>query len=589
MTYPDAFNPDLVSKIPLTARTVLDVGCGAGSMATEFRRRNPGVVWFGIENDPVAARLAATRAHYLAQVDLDETPLPFGDQRFDCIIYGDVLEHLKDPWELLAIQAKRLASGGIVLICMPNLEHWSFAARLLLGGWHYDPSGLFDQTHLRWFTSQTTRRAIFDAGLHPIDVAARVFDADACSGFVKDIAPALSALNVDLNDYYRRASPLQHVWRAVSHLTERINVLSTMLEPVGGVSDVRVLEPMAALATLPDVFSVVVNPNDVPRLDPMSPKIFIFHRPLLTGDEGLEPIRQLISLGYVVVCEFDDHPDYIPVLQRPDVQNFRAVHALQTSTMPLAEVLSRENSEIAIFPNAIARLPDPHNFTNSRQMTLLFGGINRENEWPALMPFLNAVAEIVGPRLRFEVINDQGFFDALETPHKNFTPLCDYATYLDILGRCELSFMPLLDTPFNRCKSDLKFLEAAAHRVTAIASSTVYAGVIEDGITGIIFNDGPELQLRLLALLADPASALSMAEAARDYVARERMLAYQLSSRRDWYWQLWHAREHLHAALLARVPELGYLPAPAIARVPVDLGELVTLSPERNMYVVQDR
>jgi ubiquinone/menaquinone biosynthesis C-methylase UbiE len=588
MKYPDDMNPDLISRIPLTARTVLDVGCGTGSMATEFRRRNPSVVWFAIEKDPEAARIAATRVHHLAQVDLDETPLPFGDQQFDCIIYGDVLEHLKDPWSLLALQAKLLTDGGIVLICMPNVEHWSFAARLLGGGWQYDPSGLFDQTHLRWFTSQTTHRAIAEAGLQPLDVSARVFDADACTNFVQNIAPALTALKVDINDYYRRASPLQHVWRALRSRTERINVLSTMLDPVGGVSDVRVLEPMAALATLPNAFSMVVNPTDMPRLELMSPKIFIFHRPLLAGHEGLEPIRQLISLGYVVVCEFDDHPDYIPVLQRPDVQNFRAMHALQTSTVPLAEVLSRENSEIAVFPNAIAHLPKMQNFCNGDTMTLLFAGINRENEWPALMPYLNAIADIAGPRLRFEVINDRGFFDALTTPHKTFTPLCGYATYLEILGHCEFSFMPLLNTPFNRCKSDLKFLEAAAHRVVAIASPTVYANVIEDGITGMIFKTGAELQSILLALLADPAEAFTIAEAAREYVARERMLAYQLAARRDWYWQLWNSRTDLHAALLMRVPELNDMPPPAIARLPIELGNVVALGPSPELATISE-
>lgn len=585
MMYPDAVNPDLLTRIPLTARTVLDVGCGTAATALEYRRRNPTVRYFGIEFDESSAEMAARRVDYVARVDVAVTPLPFGDQMFDCIIYGDVLEHLADPWTVLRAQATRLAPGGVVLICMPNVEHWSFAARLLRGGWNYERMGLFDSTHLRWFSSETTKQAILAAKLTPVDVSARVFDAPACQEFVTQIEPGLRAMGVDPREYYRRAVPLQHLWRAVDRPVERLNVLSTMLEPVGGVSDVRVSEPMAGLASLPDVVSMVVQTSDLPRLDPMSPKIFIFHRPLLAGEEGLDPIRQLIGMGYVTVCEFDDHPDYIPVLQRPDVQNFRAVHAVQTTTLPLAEVLARENSEIAVFPNAVARIPLARNFGNPDRMTMLFGGINRENDWPELMPALNAVAEIAGPRLHFEVINDQGFFDALETPHKSFTPLCDYSTYLDILGRCEISFMPLIDTPFNRCKSDLKFLEAAAHRVAAIASPVVYGGVIRNGETGVVFDSPADLQRRLLGLLADPAAALALAEAARSYITQERMLSYQLAARVDWYRSLWARRAELHAALLERVPELGALPVPAAAALPTHLGTEVVLAPLHNETV----
>ena len=75
-----------------------------------------------------------------------------------------------------------------------------------------------------------------------------------------------------------------------------------------------------------------------------------------------------------------------------------------------------------------------------------------------------------------------------ETPHKRFTPTCDYDTYMALLGQCEISFMPLGDTPFNRAKSDLKFIEAGACRVAALASHIVYADSIEDGRTGLLFR-----------------------------------------------------------------------------------------------------
>jgi glycosyltransferase involved in cell wall biosynthesis len=64
--------------------------------------------------------------------------------------------------------------------------------------------------------------------------------------------------------------------------------------------------------------------------------------------------------------------------------------------------------------------------------------------------------------------------------------------------------MPLGDTPFNRAKSDLKFIEAGACRVASVASHIVYADSIEDGRTGLLFHNADELRDRLLRLVAMP-------------------------------------------------------------------------------------
>jgi hypothetical protein len=129
-------------------------------------------------------------------------------------------------------------------------------------------------------------------------------------------------------------------------------------------------------------------------------------------------------------------------------------------------VVKKEEPKVDVRPEVKARVPDaaPPQIDG----LLRVKGVLEEIE------AINAAARQAGGRLRFEVVADQAFFEALDTPHKRFTPLCDYETYLGLLSRCEVSFMPLRDTLFNRCKSDLKFLEAAGHRAVALASPTVY-------------------------------------------------------------------------------------------------------------------
>jgi glycosyltransferase involved in cell wall biosynthesis len=258
------------------------------------------------------------------------------------------------------------------------------------------------------------------------------------------------------------------------------------------------------------------------------------------------------------------------MLEPDDQLAFRGVHAVQTSTPALAAVLRTRNPEVMVFPNAIRALPEVRNFLDPQALTLFFGALNRERDWAPLLPALNEVAEKAGDRLRFCVVHDQDFFDALRTPHKRFTPTCDYDTYLTLLGQCEISLMPLGDTPFNRAKSDLKFIEAGACRVAALASHIVYADSVEDGRTGLLFHSADELRDRLLRLVAMPELARSLGDAARHYVAGERMLAYQVAPRIAWYRSLWARRAELNSALYARLMDMPQL----AGRVPAETAAL---------------
>jgi len=557
----DLPNPDLLERIPLSARVVLDVGCGRSALSAAYRKRNPRARLLGIDKDPSIAPIAAERLDELATVDVEEDPLPFDvSEGIDCIIYGDILEHLQDPWTVLRKHAEALTPDGVILICIPNLEHYSFAEKLLRGTWDYETRGLLDTTHLRWFSLRSMREGLTRLGLVPCDVTPRIFgyDREPAAKFIEIMQPALTAMDVDAEEYARRATPLQYVWRVRKVPQQRVVIGANMLKPVGGVSHVRVVYPMRAMATDPAVVTMLTSSVDASGRNDGSPRIFVLHRPMLSGDDGRQMIRAFLEAGWMLVTEFDDHPDFFQTMQEPDQLAFCGVHAVQTSTRALAAVLRQRNPEVAVFPNSLVSLPDVRNFADPRGITLFFGALNREQDWEPLMGAINAVAKKVGERLRFSVVHDRAFFDALETPHKKFTPLCEYDTYMELLGECEISLMPLSDGGFNRAKSDLKFIEAGACRAASLASDIVYGDSIEDGRTGLLFRDASELQTKLLRLVAMPEMARDLGEAARDYVAQHRMLAYQIAPRIAWYRSLWARRDALTAALherLARVPE----------------------------------
>ena len=544
---------DLLSRIPLSARTILQVGCGSGRLAAAYRAVNPRARLLGIEADPAAAAQAAARMDQVVTTDpAHNAPLPFQvPGGIDCIIYNGVLEQLRDPWALLRRHAAALGTDGIMLICVRNIAYWRIAERLLRGTPQLGEA--HDAPPICGFDQASIRQHLADAGLTLCDVVTRQPDGDAAARFAASIAPGLEALGVDPREYAARAGPSHLVLRAAKDVRRRIILAGNMLDPIGGVSHVRVVYPIHAMATDPTIDARVTDQVQLGPPGDSEPRIFVLHRPAMVGDRGRAVLRQLTDAGFLIVTEFDDLPEHFAMMRHGGALGFYGVHAVQTTTAAMAEALRAYHSEIAVFPNAMASLAPIGNFTDPQVMTMFFGALNRELDWLPFMPMINAVAAIAGNRLRFQVVHDKTFFNALETPHKAFTPTCDHETYLQLLSGCEISFMPLADTRFNRAKSDLKFIEAGSCRVAALASSVVYGDSIEDGRTGLLFRDPVEFHAGLLRLLAMPDMARGIGDAARRYVADERMLAYQVAPRISWYRSLWARREVLGDARRQRM------------------------------------
>lgn len=121
--YYDGLNPYLLKKINGSWQTVLDVGCGAGNLGAALEDR--GITVYGIEAFPEAAQKAETKLSHVLCGDIESAVLPYNDEQFDCILFGDVLEHLVDPWSVLKKLRPYLKKDGTVLTCVPNVGHIS--------------------------------------------------------------------------------------------------------------------------------------------------------------------------------------------------------------------------------------------------------------------------------------------------------------------------------------------------------------------------------------------------------------------------------------------------------------------------------
>ncbi len=94
--YYDFARPEVLALVPWSARHVLELGCGAGRLGEALKSRQPAHV-VGIEFVPAAAGQARGRLDEVYEGDVEELDLDFGQDAFDCVICGDVLEHLREP------------------------------------------------------------------------------------------------------------------------------------------------------------------------------------------------------------------------------------------------------------------------------------------------------------------------------------------------------------------------------------------------------------------------------------------------------------------------------------------------------------
>ncbi|HVL06634.1 MAG TPA: methyltransferase domain-containing protein [Acidimicrobiales bacterium] len=151
-------------------KRVLDVGCATGYLARALVER--GCTVSGVELDAEAAEEARPYLERLVIGDLETMDLAeaFGDDRFDVVVFGDVLEHLRNPLPVLRQAKALLADRGSVVVSIPNIAHGSVRLALLAGRFDYQDLGLLDSTHVRFFTRSSLERLFREAGMVPIDV-----------------------------------------------------------------------------------------------------------------------------------------------------------------------------------------------------------------------------------------------------------------------------------------------------------------------------------------------------------------------------------------------------------------------------------
>ena len=145
----------LINMLDFAPDWSLDVGCFVGTTSDLVKSRFPNCRTIGIEPSKPAVELARTRmdvVHECLLEELDFAAEGYGLGHFDVIILADVLEHMYNPWAALKRLKPYLSPRGCILASVPNIRNLSVLSQLVAGRWRYEPIGLLDVTHIRFFT-----------------------------------------------------------------------------------------------------------------------------------------------------------------------------------------------------------------------------------------------------------------------------------------------------------------------------------------------------------------------------------------------------------------------------------------------------
>ncbi|MGH1418534.1 MAG: class I SAM-dependent methyltransferase [Hyphomicrobiaceae bacterium] len=147
---------DFVNRLPEDENArILEIGCGSGETGSLALAGGRAGYYAGVELMQEPAAKAAGALSEVVIGNIEAIDIPWQPASFDALILSEVLEHLVDPRAVLKRLAPLVRPGGRVLASSPNISHWRVLQQLLGGHFPATDKGVFDRTHLRWFTPET--------------------------------------------------------------------------------------------------------------------------------------------------------------------------------------------------------------------------------------------------------------------------------------------------------------------------------------------------------------------------------------------------------------------------------------------------
>lgn len=507
---------------------ILEVGCSSGYFGAALSEQGH-EVW-GVEPYAEAAAKAQMVLHKVHIGFVEDFFTKNSDARFDVIVFGDVLEHLVDPVNVLKQSSHFLNENGIVVASIPNVAHLAIRAMVLEGRWDYSNLGILDRTHLKFFTRATIVDLFSESGykiskINPVRLSAEQVD-ELCEMNLRSEYIKLAKDNaIDA-----RAYDFQYIISAKSnpgsiathsenaHLRNEggVRVLSLVPDPSSSIVDIRLRNPLSRWASKYEGSFRLMSIYEANEKDFSWADVIVFQRDANEYIVGLT--KYLQEFGKKIVFEIDDLLTRLPpflshhqaALEKslPFItQMLKTSDAVTVATNELKVQYAQFNKNIFVIPN----YSDPtvksasHYAVPPSDVKLIVASSDKVFVDMLIEPLTQIQSELgvrivgIGPPgerlasagIQIECYKNFGHFE-----FKNFIASLDNS----------IAIIPLDNSDFSSCKSAVKYFDYTLAGLPSVCSKVLpYTNVMEHGVTGLLVENDSAAWIKGIRSLIDSA------------------------------------------------------------------------------------
>ncbi|MBW2286135.1 MAG: methyltransferase domain-containing protein, partial [Deltaproteobacteria bacterium] len=457
---------------------ILEVGCAGGYFGEVLKKR--GFEVWGVEISHHQAAEATQRIDYVYEGSIEAflESDPAKEASFDFVLFGDVLEHLGNPVEVLRACADILAPEGVVLASIPNVAHMAVRLMLLEGRWDYASYGIMDDTHVRFFTRTSIVEHFSAAGytVSLMDSVKLPIDAVGIDVDRTLLAAVRPYINDDEQDVFQyvvaaRRSPTGAAPNEAPPMPGGgLKILCLLPFADWSVGNIRLRNPLqkwerayGGKVRIRSIFEYA--PEDLVWAD-----VVILQREGSAFVVGL--IAAVKRMGKATVLDMDDLltdvPSFLSVYKHT-IKNrkhleeaLRAVDAVTVTTPELAERMSAYTPNVHIVPNCASssHLPARHYEAKDDPVTLIVASSDTVRV-EFIVTSLSRLQSDPDLNVRLIGIGPPGKYLAEQGLEIDVRENMDYEKFKAFLASTDnaVGVIPLDDSEFSACKSAIKYVD----------------------------------------------------------------------------------------------------------------------------------